>query len=36
MGIQDYFKPVDTWLSLPDEVRQFLKDRSPKEYKLLM
>jgi len=34
MGILDYSKPVDTWP--PDEVRQFLNDRSPKEYKWLM
>jgi len=33
MGILDYFKPVDTWS--PDNVRQFLNEKSPQEYNLV-
>jgi len=33
MGILDYFKPVDTWP--PDQVRQFLNEKSPQEYNLV-
>jgi rhodanese-related sulfurtransferase len=33
MGILDYFKPVSTWR--PDEVRQFLDQKSPQEYNLV-
>jgi len=33
MSILDYFKPVSTWL--PEEVRQFLKEKNPEEYNLV-
>jgi 3-mercaptopyruvate sulfurtransferase SseA len=33
MRIPDYCKPVDTWS--PDQVRQFLNEKSPQEYNLV-
>ena len=33
MGIFDYFKPVSTWTA--EEVRAFLRQRSPESYNLI-